>query len=380
VNPEGLAFYDRLIDSLLRAGIDPWVTLYHWDLPLELHHRGGWLNPESPKWFEDYAAQVVDLLSDRVTHWMTINEPQIFVGLGYGTGVHAPGQKLPFADQLLIGHRVLLAHGRAVQVIRARAKKKPIVGWAPVGRAGIPVTDSPADIEAARQRSMNIDSKGFWNNTWFGDAVCLGHYPEDGLRVFGTDVPRIEPGDMRQIAQPLDFYGVNIYSGEPVKAGEKGEPVAVPRGPGYPQTAFGWTIEPESLYWGPRFLYERYKLPIVVTENGLSCFDFLAVDGKVHDATRIDFLHRYLTSLARAAKDGAKITGYFQWSLLDNFEWAEGYRQRFGLIYIDYSTLERTLKDSAGWYSEVIRSNGAILGAAPETTVRKSGSREPIAR
>lgn len=378
VNPQGLAFYDKLVDRLLGAGIEPWCTLFHWDLPLELHRQGGWLNAESPAWFEDYAAQIVDLLSDRVTHWMTINEPQIFVGLGYGTGVHAPGQKLHFAEQLLIGHRAMLAHGRAARVIRARAKKKAIVGWAPVGRAGIPISESPADIEAARRRSMEIDAKGFWNNTWFADAACLGRYPEDGLRLFGADVPKIAPGDMETIAAPLDFYGVNIYSGEPVRAGDKGEPVAVPRGPGFPQTAFGWTIEPDSLYWGPRFLYERYKLPIVVTENGLSCFDFPAVDGKVHDATRIDFLTRYLRSLGRAIDDGVKITGYFQWSLLDNFEWAEGYRQRFGLVYVDYQTLQRTPKDSAEWYANVIRTNGAALLPAPETTVRKAAAGRAI--
>jgi beta-glucosidase len=378
LNPEGLAFYDRLVDLLLDAGIEPWATLFHWDLPLELHRKGGWLNAESPAWFEDYAAQMVDLLSDRVTHWMTINEPQIFVGLGYGTGVHAPGQKLPFAEQLLIGHRALLAHGRAVQVIRARAKKKPIVGWAPVGRAGMPVTSSAADIEAARRRSMEIDTKSFWNNTWFGDPVCLGHYPEDGLKLFGADVPTIAPGDMKTICQPLDFYGVNIYSGEPVRAGEKGEPIPVPRGPGYPQTAFGWTIEPDSLYWGPRFLYERYKLPIVVTENGLSCFDIVSVDGAVHDPVRIDFLTRYLRSLSRAITDGAKVTGYFQWSLLDNFEWAEGFRQRFGLIFIDYETGARIPKDSAAWYAEVIRGNGANLDPSLEPTVRKAAVRSMV--
>ncbi len=385
VNPEGLAFYDRLIDRLLEAGIDPWVTLFHWDLPLELHRRGGWLNSESPRWFEDYAAHMVDLLSDRVTHWMTINEPQIFVGLGYATGVHAPGHKLPFAEQLLIGHRALLAHGRAVRVIRARAKKPPVVGWAPVGRAGIPVTSSGADIDAARRHSMEIDAKGFWNNTWFGDAVCFGRYPEDGLARFGADVPKIEPGDMEMISQPIDFYGVNIYSGEPVRAGDNGEPVAVPRGPGYPQTAFGWTIEPEALYWGPRFLYERYKLPIVITENGLSCFDFVGTDGRVHDPARIDFLTRYLRSLACAIEDGTNVTGYFQWSLLDNFEWAEGYRQRFGLIFVDFTNQKRILKDSAAWYAELIRTNGAILrpphqSGAAEPTITPGIALSPVSR
>lgn len=364
VNPAGLAFYDRLVDQMLASGIQPWVTLYHWDLPLDLHRKGGWLNPESPAWFEAYTDQVVQLLSDRVTHWITINEPQIFIGLGYGTGIHAPGHKLPFVEQLLIGHHVLLAHGRSVQAIRVRAKKTPLVGWAPVGRAAIPMSDSPRDIEAARRRSIQVDAKGFWNNTWFGDPVCLGSYPEDGLRLFGAAAPKFTAKEMKTIHQPLDFYGVNIYSGEPVRAGDDGEPVAVPRPPGYPQTAFGWTIEPESLYWGPRFLYERYRLPIVITENGLSCFDSLNVEQGVQDPTRIDFLTRYLRSLSRAITDGVNVTGYFHWSLMDNFEWAEGYRQRFGLIYLNHETLERTPKESAKWFAKVIRSNGAFL--APE--------------
>lgn len=376
---EGLSFYDRLVDRLLEAGLEPWVTLFHWDLPLELHRRGGWLNPESPAWFEEYAVHMVDLLSDRVSKWITINEPQIFVGLGYGTGIHAPGQKLHFAEQLLIGHRVLLAHGRAARVIRARAKSKPLVGWAPVGRVGVPATDSASDIEAARRRSMTVDDKGFWNNTWFGDAVCLGHYPEDGLKLFGADAPAVGPIDMETIRQPLDFYGVNIYSGELVRADDQGNPVSVPREPGFPQTAMGWPIEPESLYWGPRFLYERYGVPIVVTENGLACHDVISTDGRVHDPTRIDFLTRYLQALQRSIVDGAKVTGYFQWSLMDNFEWAEGYRQRFGLVYVDYQSQRRIPKASAEWYAQVIRTNGQSLGGPPATVVR-GASAQLIAR
>jgi beta-glucosidase len=365
VSREGLAFYDRLVDRLLEAGIEPWVTLFHWDLPLELHYRGGWLNAESPHWFEAYAAQIVDLLSDRVSNWMTINEPQIFVGLGYGAGTHAPGLQLPFAQQLLVAHRALLAHGRAVTVIRGRAKKAPTIGWAPVGKVCYPATNAPADIAAARLATVSVTKKDCWNNTWFADPVCLGHYPEDALALFGKEVPAIAPGDMELISQPLDFYGVNIYSGEPVQAGVDGGWKAVERAPGSPQTAMGWPVSPESLDWGPRFLYERYKLPIVITENGMASHDAVSLDGQVHDPTRIDFLARYLMSLHKAILAGVDVRGYFQWSLLDNFEWAEGYRQRFGIVYVDYETQKRTPKDSAHWYQRVISTNGALLNAKP---------------
>jgi len=361
VSRDGLAFYDRLVDRLLEAGIEPWATLFHWDLPLELHHRGGWLNPDSPQWFEAYAAQVVDLLSDRVTHWMTINEPQIFVGLGYGTGIHAPGYQLPFSEQLLVAHRALLAHGRAVTVIRGRAKKPPSIGWAPVGKVCYPASNSAADIAAARTASMAVTKKDCWNNTWFADPVCLGHYPEDALELFGTDVPHIAPGDMELISQPLDFYGLNIYSGEPVAADAKGGWKSVDRAPGFPQTAMGWPVSPESLYWGPRLIHDRYKLPIVITENGMASHDVVSLDGKVHDPSRVDFLARYLTALKQAMNDGVDVRGYFQWSLMDNFEWAEGYRQRFGIVHVDYTTLKRTPKDSAHWYRDIIATNGASL-------------------
>jgi len=361
VSRDGLAFYDRLVDRLLDAGIDPWVTLFHWDLPLELHHQGGWLNAQSPHWFEAYAAQIVDLLSDRVSHWMTINEPQIFVGLGYGTGIHAPGHQLPFSEQLLVAHRALLAHGRAVTVIRGRAKTPPTIGWAPVGRVCYPATDSPADVAAARVATMAVTAKDCWNNTWFADPVCLGHYPEDAMALFGRDVPTVAPGDMELISQPLDFYGVNIYSGEPVQAGGPQGWSPVQRPPGSPQTAMGWPVSPESLEWGPRFLFDRYKLPIVITENGMASHDVVSLDGQVHDPARIDFLARYLGALQRAIAGGVDVRGYFQWSLLDNFEWAEGYRQRFGIVYVDYQTQKRTPKASAHWYKDVIATNGASI-------------------
>lgn len=375
VNEAGFAFYDRLVDELLENGIRPWVTLFHWDFPHELFLRGGWLNPDSPKWFAEYTATVVDRLSDRVSHWMTLNEPQCFVGLGHLAGEHAPGLKLGMHEVLLATHHVLLAHGMGVQTIRAHAKSKPVVGWAPVGSFYYPVTESPEDIEAARITTFNVYAGSVWNNAWFADPVVFGHYPEDGLKVYGSAVPKVKSSDFDTICQPLDFYGSNTYSGVPVQAGSDGKPVAVSHLPGHPHTHFLWRQTPEVLYWGPKFLAERYKLPIVLTENGMSNCDWVALDGRVHDGARIDFLNRYLLALQRAVREGVDVRGYFQWSILDNFEWAEGYKHRFGLIHVDFETQARTLKDSAYWYRDVIRSNGASLhvpklesdGAPPKT-------------
>lgn len=362
-NETGLAFYSALVDELLAAGIEPWVTLYHWDLPLSLQHRGGWLNRDIAEWFDQYTRLVVARLSDRVTRWITINEPQIFIGFGHGEGTHAPGRQLAMADRLLAGHHALLAHGRSVATIRRHAKRPPSIGWAPIGRVRFPASDHAEDITAARLATCSVLHKDFWNNTWFGDPVCLGHYPEDGLRLFGSDAPEVRAGDLEQIHQPLDFYGVNIYDGEPYRRGHGGEPQRVDLPTGHPQTALRWFITPEALYWGPKFLYERYKIPIVVTENGLSNTDWVDLDGIVQDPQRIDYTRRYLLALQRAIDEGTDVRGYFHWSILDNFEWQEGYKERFGLIHVDYPTQRRTLKSSAHWYRAVIESQGGTLRA-----------------
>ncbi|MGE5529737.1 MAG: GH1 family beta-glucosidase [Patescibacteria group bacterium] len=361
VNEKGLAFYDRLVDALLAHGIEPWVTLFHWDFPHALHCRGGWLNRDSADWFAEYAGVVVDRLSDRVRRWMTQNEPQCFIGGGHLHGDLAPGLRLGFADVLRAAHHALLAHGRAVQAIRARAKTEPSIGAAPVGIVKMPWRDAPEEIEAARRAMFAIEEAGFWNNTWFADPMLLGAYPEDGLRLFARDMPEIGPGDLEIIRQPLDFYGANIYEGQTVRArGDGGwEPVAAPAG--HALTTMGWRVTPEALYWGPRFLYERYRLPVVVTENGMANTDWVHLDGRVHDPQRIDFLARYLREYHRAIQDGVRAEGYFLWSIMDNFEWAHGYKQRFGLIHVDYATGRRTPKDSAYWYKSVIESNGECL-------------------
>ncbi len=361
VNQKGLAFYDKLVDELLAAGIEPYVTLFHWDYPQALYDRGGWLNPESSDWFAQYTRVIVEKLSDRVTNWMTLNEPQCFVYYGHATGIHAPGDELEFDKVLLATHNALLAHGKSVQIIRAESKSPCKIGFAPCGIISNPHTETDADIAAARAATFEVTSRDLFEHTaWWTDPVMLGEYPADGVELFGSDMPTIADGDMEIISQPLDFFGVNIYSSQEVRA--DGDSWAVVDYPdGHPVTGFNWFVTPKSLYWAPKFFYERYKKPIIITENGLSNKDWVALDGAVHDPQRIDFTTRYLAQLKRTAKDGVDVAGYFHWSLMDNFEWSVGYRERFGLIHVDYPTGKRTPKDSAAWYAEVIRTNGADI-------------------
>lgn len=361
INAAGLGFYDRLVDELLAAGIAPYATLFHWDYPYELYCRGGWLNPESADWFAEYAELMAGKLGDRVKHWMTLNEHSVFVLLGHQTGEHAPGDRWSQPKILRMAHNVLLAHGKAVQAVRAAVSGSVQVGAAPTGAVTMPASDAAQDVEAARQAMFSVAGSGLWSHSWWMDPSLLGHYPADGLALYEKDMPEIRPGDMETICQPLDFYGVNIYHGSVVRAGADGKPELVAAAVGEPMTAFPWPVTPDALYWGPRFLWERYKLPIIVTENGLANPDWVSLDGKVHDPQRIDFTARYLSSYRRAGRDGVDIRGYFHWSIMDNFEWAYGMRLRFGLIHVDYETQTRTLKDSAYWYRDVIASNGAWL-------------------
>lgn len=363
VSERGLGFYDRLIDALLEVGILPWVTLFHWDYPLALFRRGGWLNQDSSDWFADYAQMVVERFSDRVTHYFTLNEPQVYLGFGHHDGSHAPGLALPLREVLRAGHHTLLGHGKAVRAMRAAAKKPLTIGYAPVGLPKLPERLDASAIELARLATFSIFERNAWNNSWWMDPVYLGKYPDQGLEFFGSDAPEVSGDDMQIISTPIEYFGVNIYQGTTVipdprtPAGFQAKPYP----PGYPHTAFNWPITPEALYWGPKFYYERYGKPILITENGLSCRDSVAMDGRVHDAARIDFTKRYLREFARAMSEGVEGAGYFHWSIMDNFEWAAGYRERFGLVYVDYETQERIPKDSFYWYKAVIESSGRTL-------------------
>ena len=360
VNEKGIDFYNALIDELLEQGIEPYITLYHWELPYEIYKRGGWMNPEIVEWFGQYARLVAERFSDRVKYFFTLNEPQCFVGLGFLQGCHAPGVKAPLRDTFEMAHNALKAHGRAVQMLRAYGKQNVQIGYTPTSGMCYPEKETPKDIEAARKALFALPddlSNWTWNVSWWSDPVILGKYPEEGMKKYEKYLPVITDEDMKLISQPIDFYGQNIYNGRCIRMGTDGRPEEVRQPAGFPKTATNWPVTPEALYWGPKFLYERYRKPIYITENGMACHDTVSQDGKVHDPNRIDFLARYLKNLKRAAEE-IDIRGYFQWSLMDNFEWDKGYAERFGIIYVDFETQERIWKDSAYWYRDLIRRNG----------------------
>lgn len=361
VNEAGLRFYSDLVDELNRAGIEPLVTLYHWDLPQALMERGGWENPEIEHWFAEYTRVVVERLSDRVQYWMTINEPQMFVGLGYFVGAHPPCKRLSPEEQIAVSVNVLRAHGRAVQVIREAAKLPPMIGFAPTGDVDIPKSMDPEDIETARQSTFGFDRFAFtMGNTWWADPIFLGRFPEEAYEAYPDAMAKVTAEDMALISQPLDFYGVNVYNAAvPYDfPADRYDPYSYQ---GSPKTMTGWVITPECLYWAPRFFYERCGKPVLITENGIAAMDWVSLDGGVHDMQRRDFLHRYLLELRRAADEGIPVIGYTHWSVMDNLEWNKGYDMRFGLIFVDYRTQKRIVKDSARWYAEVIAANGKNL-------------------
>jgi beta-glucosidase len=368
VNQQGLDFYSNLVDALLENNIDPWITLFHWDFPYALFCRGGWLNRDSADWFADYTALVVDTLSDRVSNWVTLNEPQCFISLGHLDGIHAPGLKMGITEVLLAGHNALLAHGKSVQVIRANAKSAPFISAAQAVKVSIPATDQSNDIEAARQHMFSIRDKHCFNNSWFSDPMILGQYPDEGVELFGSEMPKITPGDLDIIHQKLDYFGANIYSGIHVRATEGGFETVEKD---LPVTAMDWPITPEALYWGPKYLHDRYQQPIVITESGMANEDNEA-NGKVHDKERIEYLDEYISEYARASEDGVPVLGYFIWSLIDNFEWAEGYTKRFGIVHVDFETQQRTLKDSAYWYkNHIVKHTSDHLNNAKSTADKK---------
>ena len=362
VNEPGLDFYDRLVDALLAADIDPYVTLYHWDLPYALQLRGGWMNRQIADWFAEYTGVIVDRLSDRVTNWMTLNEPQIFLGGGPGAAWSVASVRPTLKERLLSVHHCLLAHGDACEVIRARAKKPPKVGLSIVGVNWFPTdNDDARSVSLARERTRGVPNADLWNTAWYMDPVVHGRYPAEGLVRFGDDAPTVQPGDMERIHQKQDFVGLNVYHGLPGSADDEGAWVDEPEAQGRPRTALDWTMTPGSLYWCPRYVHEGYGTPVYITEHGLSNTDWVSLDGRVRDTARIDFTRRYLMELRRAASDGVDVRGYFHWSILDNFEWGQGYKERFGLIHVDYSTQKRTPKDSYHWYAKVIATHGAHL-------------------
>jgi beta-glucosidase len=352
VNEKGLRFYKDLVSELKAADIEPMCTLFHWNLPMWLHEQGGWRFDGVSDEFAKYAKIVVDALSDKVQYWMTLNEPTCFIGLGYAIGVHAPfetgmGKPDLKADIARLSKNALLAHGKAVKVIRERAALPPKVGMALNGKLAAPVSDKAEDIEAARVDTSPEDSF-FDNVSWWADPAILGKLPP-AMRQAAT------PEDLAIISQPLDFFGFNCYNTANYMERDGKNPAVYP---GLPRTAMDWPITPDALYWASKFFYERYGLPVLITENGMANIDFLMSDGKVHDPQRIEFVKSYLEGLQKASGEGVPIAGYLYWSIMDNFEWADGYDRRFGLVHVDYRTQKRTRKDSSYWYADVIKNNG----------------------
>lgn len=360
VNEKGLEFYSNLVDELLAAGIEPMVTLYHWNMPYALYERGGWLNPDSALWFEEFSKVVIDRLGDRVKYWLTFNEPQMFMFLGYRLGIHAPFEHYTDDQMLIMTRNILLAHGRAVRAIREKLGSTALIGLAPTGDCHVPADESPAAIEEAYRKSTEFGQDFIFSNTWWADPIFFGKFPDEAYEKFADRMISFTPEEFALVSQRLDFYGYNIY--QSTADFVDGRMVNLRfEYPGCPVTTTGWCVTPEALYWATRFWHERYGLPVLITENGMSASDWVSLDGKVHDASRIDFLGRYLACLKRAADEGIDVMGYMYWCLMDNLEWANGYRDRYGLIHVDFRTLERTIKDSGYWYRSVIESNGEDL-------------------
>lgn len=364
VNEAGLAFYSDLVDELKKSGIEPLITLYHWDLPQALQERGGWENPEIEDWFAEYTRVIVNRLSDRVRYWITINEPQMFAGLGFCIGAHPPFKRLSPEKQIAVSVNVLRAHGRAVKTIRTCAVLPPMIGMAPTGNVYLPADESADALELAKARTFAYDPEFFMmGNSWWADPVFLGRFPEEAYKTYPEAMGQITAKDMELISQPLDFYGFNLYNAAaPYQLPANGYDEYAYQGS--PRTMLNWNVTPTAMYWAPKFFYERYNRPVIITENGMAAMDWISLDGKVHDMQRQDFTHRYLLELRRAADDGVPILGYMHWSVMDNLEWNSGYDVRFGLIYIDYRTQKRTIKESARWYGTVIAANGENLGLA----------------
>ena len=353
-NPKGLDFYNRLVDELLANGIQPFATLYHWDLPQTLQDRvGGWESRETSEAFGKYAAYVAQHLTDRVKHIFTTNEFNAFMELGYSIGIHAPGLKLPPARFYQARHNAVLGHGLAVQAIRANGKSGTKVGLAENLVVGVPVIENAEHIAAAEKATRDI-------NAPYLTVIMEGKYTDAYVARMGANAPRVTADDLKIISSPLDFVGTNIYQPTFVRAdaGPSGYAV-VPNPPSYPHMISPWLfMGPEVLYWGPHHVAKLWSVKeIYITENGTSSSDVPAADGKVYDTDRIMYLRNYISQLQRAVADGVPVKGYFLWSLMDNFEWADGYGNRFGLHYVDYATQRRTPKLSAAFYREVIARN-----------------------
>lgn len=345
-NDLGLQFYDRLVDGLVQRGISPYLTLNHWDLPQTLQEDGGWANRETVHHFVEYAKVITQRLGDRVAAITTHNEPWVIAVLGHEQGIFAPGLKCR-ATAMQVSHHLLLSHGLAMQAIRAQgcnAKLGIVLNLSPV----YAVEDTQANLEKARLYDGYLVR-------WYMDALMLGRYPDDVLLDLGVDAPVIEEGDLALISEPMDFLGVNYYTRSMVQV----EGQWAPTESGLEITDMGWEVYPEGLTELLQRLHRDYRpSSILVTENGCASVDQL-IDGRIHDSQRLRYLQSHIAAVHRAIGTGVPVDGYMVWSLLDNFEWASGYAKRFGIVYVDFETQDRTLKDSALWLRSWLESKGA---------------------
>jgi beta-glucosidase len=352
-NPKGMEFYKNLVRELKQNGIEPMVSLYHWDLPMWAYERGGWLNRESVMWFKEYATRVFEELNDSVKCWITHNEPFCASVLGYGLGIHAPGHK-DTGEALIAAHHILLSHGVAVEAFRECGFSDSKIGITLNLTPAVPASDAKEDTEAA-WRSDGLA------NRWFLDPVFKSSYPEDMKEAFGKfagDFDFVKDGDLQRISTRIDFLGVNYYTRSTIKFIQDGL-LNYKEVPGDPRnaTAMGWQICPQALEdLLLRLRRECTHIPIYITENGAAFDDVVTSDKHVHDMQRIDYIKGHLRKIAEANEQGADVRGYYLWSLLDNFEWAAGYSKRFGIVHVDFGTQERSLKDSALWYRDTISS------------------------
>lgn len=338
VNSTGLGFYDRLVDELLSAGIKPYATLYHWDLPQVLEDKGGWQNRDTAHAFVEYASAVVDRLGDRVESWATLNEPWVSASLGYLTGEHAPGIKSR-AAAFKASHHLLLAHGLALPVIRElapRALAGIVLNFTPV----VAASDRPEDVAAAAE-------KDGWDNRWYVEPIAGLGYPAETVAALGWNQSEVRDGDMELIAAPIDFLGVNYYTRQIVQAGGAAKPRL-------PITDMGWEVYPQGLSETLLRLNQHGFGAFYITENGCALADKAVENDFVDDQERIAYYESHIAEVAAARNAGVPVKGYFAWSLMDNFEWAEGYEKRFGIVRVNYDTLERTPKASALWFRNFI--------------------------
>ena len=352
-NQEGVDFYRRLTDALLEAGIEPYCTLYHWDLPQVLQDKGGWENRDTAKAFADYAGYTAGKLSGTVKHFMTMNEMRTFVEHGYGDGVHAPGLQVGRKRLAQLTHHVVLGHGMAVQAIRAQTPARTKVGIADNITSTCPIFRSPEHVAAAHKAIRE-------ENAMFLTVIEEGRYTDLYLKRLGSDAPKFTAEEMATIKSPMDFVGLNIYQPMFVRADESEQGYAVvPPPESYPHMYSPWLqIGPEGLYWSTKLIHEVWGVKeIYITENGASSSDTIAADGHVYDSDRTMFLRNYLTQLQMAVSEGVPVKGYFLWSLLDNYEWADGYGKRFGIVYVDFATQQRIPKVSAEFYKRTIATN-----------------------